>query len=490
MSEQDDLSQRIALKIEQAIGEGGEKLDLSGEELDHIPPDVARLVNLKSFGLSHTQVTDLTPLKRLNALEHLDISGTQVSDLSPISGLTALRSLSIWATQVGDLKRLANLTNLEALDMAYLGIADLRPLSGIPSLRKINGKNAPLLDLRPLKRSLHAAANEGEGLALNQFEFNDLVEFDPTAASFDWSTAEGAQALFNYLDSLDDDAYDLELARWNLKRYGRTNEEQEEVFRVSVVDGKFDLLPALPTAAELSDPVKVSALDAIRSAVETLYRVGNRHEDIDSVSRRLQTELNKPFAEINLLQVHLDIETCHGIFARRGEREETDTLSATTLNALETVFTAGPGLTLDNPDVEKLEERRRRYLDGRKQEADLTLQDAISKAITKQSDLFGPLLRDSSAQFLNSPSDPTSRHRTAQDATNKNTVIAVALLVDDRLVSGPIGDVGSQTFGWLLEHFPIILAQAQYWGPSFVGWIAPIAQELQHLNVTTLRHRK
>ena len=63
----------------------------------------------KGLDLSHTKVTDLTPLKKLTKLESLDLSNTKVTDLTPLKGLTKLRQLRLVRSQVTDLTPLDDL---------------------------------------------------------------------------------------------------------------------------------------------------------------------------------------------------------------------------------------------------------------------------------------------------------------------------------------------------------------------------------------------
>src|SRR5208283_1184687 len=55
----------------------------SNERLADIRP-IARLTNLQTLVISHTQVTNLAPLADLSALQKLDVSNTKVSDLAPL----------------------------------------------------------------------------------------------------------------------------------------------------------------------------------------------------------------------------------------------------------------------------------------------------------------------------------------------------------------------------------------------------------------------
>ena len=100
--------------------------------LNRLPDRLCALGNLTALFLVSTQVSDLSPLQGLSALQSLDCSGTQVSDLSPLQGLSALQSLDCWGTQV----------------------SDLTPLIGLASLRKLTANGCCLSDM-PRNLVLH-----------------------------------------------------------------------------------------------------------------------------------------------------------------------------------------------------------------------------------------------------------------------------------------------------------------------------------------------
>jgi internalin A len=73
-----------------AAAEAVPLLDLSGTQVSDLSP-LARLENLKLLNLSGTPVSDLSPLARLENLKLLYLDGTQVADLSPLARLPKLR---------------------------------------------------------------------------------------------------------------------------------------------------------------------------------------------------------------------------------------------------------------------------------------------------------------------------------------------------------------------------------------------------------------
>ena len=97
-----------------------------------IPSDLAGKVT--AMNLWNTEVTDLTPLAGLTALQKLHLAYTEVTDLTPLAGLTALQTLYLQNTKVTDLAPLAGLTALQELHLAYTEVTDLTPVKHVKHL--------------------------------------------------------------------------------------------------------------------------------------------------------------------------------------------------------------------------------------------------------------------------------------------------------------------------------------------------------------------
>ena len=67
--------------------------DLAPNQHAHQLIHLQRFPGLRLLSVSQTDISDLSPLAGLSALQSLDCSGTQVSDLGPLAGLSALQSL-------------------------------------------------------------------------------------------------------------------------------------------------------------------------------------------------------------------------------------------------------------------------------------------------------------------------------------------------------------------------------------------------------------
>jgi len=124
-------------------------LSVSDTDISDLSP-LAGLSALQSLDCSKTEVSDLGPLAALSALQSLDCSATQVSDLGPLAALSALQSLGCSATQVSDLGPLAGLSALQSLGCCYTWVSDLGPLAGLSALQSLDCYRTQVSDLGPL----------------------------------------------------------------------------------------------------------------------------------------------------------------------------------------------------------------------------------------------------------------------------------------------------------------------------------------------------
>jgi len=111
---------------------------------------LACLSLLQKLNLAWTQVWDVSPLAGLNDLQELDLRATQVSDVAALSGLSKLTTLSLSGTRISDLLPIINLSNLQDLDLSDTRVSDIAPLSGLSGLRVLDLSGTPVLELSPL----------------------------------------------------------------------------------------------------------------------------------------------------------------------------------------------------------------------------------------------------------------------------------------------------------------------------------------------------
>ena len=116
--------------IEEAVRTGAKSLDLSGQELTTLPPEIGLLTNLTSLDLGINQLTALPPeIWQLTNLTTLDLFGNQLTALPPeIGRLTNLTTLNLAAIQLSALPpEIGRLTNLTSLDLSGNGLTALPP---------------------------------------------------------------------------------------------------------------------------------------------------------------------------------------------------------------------------------------------------------------------------------------------------------------------------------------------------------------------------
>ena len=452
MSQTSDAYTEARRRVAEAKATGNTELELSIWGLATIPPELSALATLRSLYLMGTEVNDIAPVSTLTALKRLNIEGTKVTDLSPLRTLTSLQQLYLMDTRVSNLAPLASLTALEDLDLDSSEVKDLRSIRHFTALRE-------------------AAGLSSDGL---QFRDTPATRLDPELdrlSEIDDAETRTRETLA-YLNALDDAAYDRLLGLPPTDP--APTPEQDTALPVTVAEGKAEVAPALPVGAELTDPVKRKALERLREAVEVLRRSGNQHPDIDTISRRLAAELAHDFPAIDLMEVHFDLTACRSIFTRRDEREGDDRLAPETVTALDRVWMIGPGLTLDNPEVEVFEARYRRHAQATDTTAPIAAQDELSRAIITAPDAFGPRIISYSATFTQSSTDPETRVRVAQQTVNRNIVIALGRYVAPVALNALIGHETISFAGWLWANHSVITTLAQYWGDGFAAWIGPI----------------
>lgn len=129
---------------------------------------------LDFLALANNNITDLTPLSGMTSLETLQLDNNPISDLAPLSaltnlrvllledtglqsiegleGLTSLEELDLENNNIRDLSPLAELSNLTFLDLSSNGLSDLSSISGLPNLATLILSYNNIVDVVPLSR--------------------------------------------------------------------------------------------------------------------------------------------------------------------------------------------------------------------------------------------------------------------------------------------------------------------------------------------------
>jgi internalin A len=129
------------------------RLDLSGQGLTALPPELGRLTQLQFLHVSHNQLTALPPeLGRLTQLQDLDVSHNQLTSLPPEMGnLTQLQHLAVFGNQLTTLPpELGRLTQLQFLHVSHNQLTALPPeLGRLTRLQGLNVTGNQLTTLPP-----------------------------------------------------------------------------------------------------------------------------------------------------------------------------------------------------------------------------------------------------------------------------------------------------------------------------------------------------
>ncbi len=104
----------------------------SQEEIDSLVGlDPKTLVNLQELILIGIQISDISPIAKLDNLLRVFIRLAQVSDISPLANLRRLQKLDLHLTKVNDIKPLANLHNLQELNLFGTQVDDINLLTNL-----------------------------------------------------------------------------------------------------------------------------------------------------------------------------------------------------------------------------------------------------------------------------------------------------------------------------------------------------------------------
>ncbi|KAF5419007.1 MAG: hypothetical protein C5S49_00980 [Candidatus Methanogaster sp.] len=116
--------------IEEAAESKQPGLDLSGNQLTALPPEIAKLASLTELDLSGNQLTALLPeITKLTSLTELYLSNNQLTALPPeIAKLTKLTGIYLSGNQLTALPpEIAKLTNLTVLNLSFNQLTALPP---------------------------------------------------------------------------------------------------------------------------------------------------------------------------------------------------------------------------------------------------------------------------------------------------------------------------------------------------------------------------
>lgn len=114
--------------------------------------DMALFPNLSNLQVAWEDISDLTPLSGLTALQTLDLRHNPVVEVSPLAALSRLEEVCLFGTRISDLSTLAGCPLLWRIDVGGSFVTSLSSFEGIPALKDLDLFKAPLRSLRGVEK--------------------------------------------------------------------------------------------------------------------------------------------------------------------------------------------------------------------------------------------------------------------------------------------------------------------------------------------------
>jgi hypothetical protein len=490
MSDADDAYAEAVRQIGEAKRDRVTELSLTIVSLQNLPSEIAELEDLRALKIGANHLYDLSPLSGMKYLLELDLYRlkhgqpgrsalllppnltklclglTILDDLAPIAALSSLTTLDLTMIKLtgrNGFAVLREMTGLRSLNLQSVrSFHDASILAGLTNLTELNLSNTHTVDLSPLQNlRLLAERPTGVGLVI-QGTYAHL--FDPRIAEIARieDNAERAQTLFEYLKDWVPPA--------------EVVVEPDDLLPVILTNGKLEIARSLPSEAEIDDRLKWALHGRLLPKAEELARVaGNTQGRLAGRARSLVDRLDRPFEELDMINIHLDVEDLTTSLRTNADRVGEDRYSPDIVDALTDVASIGPGLTLDNVDVEKLEDRKRRFAADPPGAEVMAAHSAFSRAVAADMYSMGDNLRALEARLVDREGEASSG--VLQVSVHRDMFIRIGryALVDGKTIV--LGALGSGLFAFVYENWSVILPLAKSYGTGFAQWFtAMIAQ--------------
>ena len=181
-----------------------EKLDLNENEISDLSP-IAKLNKLTKLSLIRNRISDLHPLSELTNLEYLDLYANKIEDISPLAKLTNLKHLDLHNNNdqtgdpvhptisggIKDISVVKNLTKLEMLSLGSNNITDITPIKNLSSIKDLVLAGNHISDYSGLEQYIAdrvAKQQEGEGsisFAGQRINYDKTVDVSGSTVSVD-----------------------------------------------------------------------------------------------------------------------------------------------------------------------------------------------------------------------------------------------------------------------------------------------------------------
>ena len=183
-----------------------EKLDLNENEISDLSP-IAKLNKLTKLSLIRNRISNLQPLSELTNLEYLDLYANKIVDISPLAKLTNLKHLDLHNNNdqtgdpvhptisggIKDISVVKNLTKLEMLSLGSNNITDITPIKNLTNIKDLVLAGNHISDYSGLEQYIAdrvAKQQEGEGsvsFAGQKINYDKTVDVSGSTVSVDSS---------------------------------------------------------------------------------------------------------------------------------------------------------------------------------------------------------------------------------------------------------------------------------------------------------------
>lgn len=113
--------------------------------------DITKFENLRELVIIRQNISDISPLNKLQRLELIDLRHNPIKDVSPLKSLKSLYSLCIYDTNVSDLSKLSDCPLLINLDIGKTKITSFAALKGLDSLKSIGMQDSSIRSLQGIE---------------------------------------------------------------------------------------------------------------------------------------------------------------------------------------------------------------------------------------------------------------------------------------------------------------------------------------------------
>ena len=181
-----------------------EKLDLNENEISDLSP-IAKLNKLTKLSLIRNRISNLQPLSELTNLEYLDLYANKIVDISPLAKLTNLKHLDLHNNNdqtgdpvhptisggIKDISVVKNLTKLEMLSLGSNNISDITPIKNLTNIKDLVLGGNHISDYSGLEQYIAdrvAKQQEGEGsvsFAGQRINYDKTVDVSKSSVTID-----------------------------------------------------------------------------------------------------------------------------------------------------------------------------------------------------------------------------------------------------------------------------------------------------------------